>query len=389
MTLDFTKYPAIDHHCHPWADDTKELTKESYLGLMSMGGLSAEEAKDPENLLHAEFTPMGRQIMHMMAKFLGCQARLSDVIEARNRRARKDYWGYSRELFKDAKIEGLIIDDGYSEVAVASGLKRRDFEDFVRKSPVWVKRVSRIEPLFQNAVDESQSFDDFVHRFDQAVSDAVKKNDAIAFKSVIAYRSGLNIQRPSELDVRRDYERSKATRARDVKHIRDWYVHRVIERGPELGVAFHIHVGMGDIDVVFKDCDPKKLYDLLKDSTTWKTKIFLIHGGYPFSQEAAFYANALKNVYIDLSEMIPFASIPGAMEKTVHILDLAPPTRVVYGSDGGTIPELHWAGAKIARRVLEYALGEFVRTGVYDEKEANEIARLILSGNVKRVYRIS
>jgi predicted TIM-barrel fold metal-dependent hydrolase len=357
--------------------------------MMNLGGFSAEEANDPEKVLHAEFTPMGRQILHRMAKFLGCNPRLADVLEARNKRTQTDYWGYSKELFSDANIEGLIIDDGYSELSnLAFGLKRRDFEDFAGKSPVWVKRVVRIEPLFQEVIDASVNFEDFVKKFDESVTDAVKRKKAIAFKSVIAYRSGLSIRRPAEGDVRRDYAISKVTRARFVKSIRDWYVYRIIERGPELGTAFHIHVGMGDVDVLFNDCEPKNLYELVKDPATWNTKIFLIHGGYPFSQQAAFYANVLKNIYVDLSEMIPFASIPGATEKTMHVLDLAPPNRVLHGSDGGTIPELHWVAAKISKEVLAQVLQNFVNAEVYDEKEALEAARLILSGNAKRVYGI-
>jgi uncharacterized protein len=386
LKLDFLSYPVIDNHSHPWSEDTREITKESYISVMNMGGLSAEEAKDPENVLHSEFTPMGRQIMHLMAKFLGCERKLSEVIEARNRRASEDYWQYCKDLFEDAKIEGLLVDDGYSEVSVTSGLKRRDFEEFATKSPVPIKRVARIEPRFQAAVDQSSSFEDFVTRFDESITSAARDQHAIAFKSVIAYRSGLHVEKPTEDEVRRDYERSKATRARDVKHIRDWYVRRVIARCQELGTAFHIHAGMGDIDVVFDRCNPMQLYELLKDPDTWKTKIFLIHGGYPFSQEAAFYANSLKNVYVDLSEMIPFASIPGAIEKTMHILDMAPPARVVFGSDGVVIPEVHWAGAKIGRQVLEHVLGRFVETGVYDDGEAHQAAQLILSGNAKRVY---
>jgi predicted TIM-barrel fold metal-dependent hydrolase len=144
---------------------------------------------------------------------------------------------------------------------------------------------------------------------------------------------------------------------------------------------------MGDIDVVFDRTNPVQLYALLKDPATWNTKVFLIHGGYPFSQEAAFYANALKNVYVDLSEMIPFASVPGAVEKTKQVLDMAPPARVVYGSDGVVIPEIHWAGARIGRRVLEDSLGAFVDAGVYDEEEAHAAARMILAENSRRVYK--
>ena len=392
MELDFSDYPIIDHHCHPWSDRTKEITKEFFVGLMNFDGLSAEEANDPEKLMHSEFTPMCRQIMHRMAKFLGCKPHLTDVIEARNRRAKADYWSYSRELFDDAGIEGLFVDDG-SKLFVGSGLwigggfVKIDFQDFQDKVSVPIRRVARIEPRFQTAVDESKDFEDFVARFDQSIDDAVKKEQAIAFKSVIAYWSGLDIGLPTDQQVLEDYERSKATRARDVKHIRDWYVRRVIAKCGELGTAFHIHTGIGPIEVVFDKSNPMQLYGLLKDPGTWKTKIFLIHGGYPFSQEAAYYANALKNVYIDLSEMIPFAGVPGAIEKTTQILDLAPPTRVVFGSDGYQIPEIHWASAKIGRQVLEESLSAFVRTGVYDEDEAHQAAKMILADNARRVYK--
>jgi uncharacterized protein len=387
MELDFSDYPVIDHHSHPWSIDTKEITKESFLSVMNMGGLSKEEAHYPEKLIHSEFTPMGRQIMHLMAEYLGCAPKLSEVIEERNKRSKADYPRYCKELFEDANIEGLFVDDGYSEVSVASGLSKNDFEEFESSlSPVPIRRVARIEPRFQSSVDSSKDYDDFVQKFDDSISDAVKDQRAIAFKSIIAYRSGLHIQKHSDEEVLKDYERSKATRERSVKNIRDWYVRRVIAKCQELNVPLHIHCGMGDVDVVFDKCNPSQLYELLKDRDTWGTKIFLIHSGYPFSQEGAFFANALKNVYIDLSEMIPFASVVGAIEKTTHILDMAPPSRVVFGSDGVVIPEVHWAGAKIGRRVLEKAFEKFIEAKVYDEDEAHEAARMILFENAKRIY---
>jgi uncharacterized protein len=387
MNLDFSSYPIIDHHTHPWSAETKEISKEVYLNVMNMGGLTEEEARDPEKLIHSEFTPMGRQIMHLLAKFLGCEPKLSAVIEARNRRSKGDYLRYCKDLFLDANIEGLFVDDGYSEISVASGLARRDFEVFEKElSPVPIRRVARIEPRFQDAVDSSESFDDFVDRFDRSLTEAIKTKNAIAFKSIIAYRSGLHVEKHSKEDILKDYARSKATRERTVKSIRDWYIHHAIERCRELGVPLHIHCGWGDVDVVFDRCNPSQLYELLKDRDAWNTKIFLIHNGYPFSQEGAFFANALKNVYIDLSEMIPFASVPGATEKTMHILDMAPPSRVVFGSDGVVLPEVHWAGAKIGRRILARALEEFVQTEVYNEDEAHEAAKMILAENARRVY---
>ncbi len=79
-----------------------------------------------------------------------------------------------------------------------SGLARNNLEQFEELLTVPMRRVARIEPRFQTAVDESSSFDDFVARFDQSLDDAAKKQRVIAFKSVIAYRSGLHIERPTD-----------------------------------------------------------------------------------------------------------------------------------------------------------------------------------------------
>lgn len=387
LELDFSEYPAIDHHAHPWLDDLKDLSMEQFVARFNYGGLTAEEAKDPENIIHAQNTTMAYQIVHRLAKYFGCNATLAEVLEQRNARSRRDYFQYTKDLMEDANMEGLFVDDGYSEVGVTRVLRRRSYEDFEKACPIWTKHVARIEPRFQDAIDASTGFEDFVQRFDASIDEAVK-GGAVAFKSIIAYRSGLNIQKPLEADVRRDYVWSKATRSREVKAIRDWYIHRVVRRCAELGVMFHIHAGVGDIDIVFKDCNPGKLYDLLHDTETRSTKIFLIHSGYPFSQEGAFFANSLKNVYIDLSEMLPHASIPGAVERTMQILDMAPTSRVVFGSDGSNIPEIHWAGAKIGREVLQLTLAEFVKTKVMNEDQAHDAAKLILSGNVRRVYKL-
>jgi hypothetical protein len=210
--LDFSSYPVVDHHCHPWSEDTKEITKELYVSLMNMGGLSGEEARDPENVIHAEFTPMGRQIAHLLAKFLGASSssNLSEIIEARNKRSRADYKAYCRELFVDAGIDGLFVDDGYSEVAVASGLAKRDFQEFEEEiSPVPVRRVARIEPRFQIAIDESKDYDDFLKIFDQSLSVAVKREKAIAFKSIIACTSTSRTKRTCGRTMRGQRQRAR------------------------------------------------------------------------------------------------------------------------------------------------------------------------------------
>jgi hypothetical protein len=67
------------------------------------------------------------------------------------------------------------------------------------------------------------------------------------------------------------------------------------------------------------------------------------------------------------------------MDKTLQILDMAPQARVLYGSDGIIISEVHCSGAKVGRQVLKSALGKFVETMGYNE--AHKAARMILAEN--------
>lgn len=363
---------------------------------MNLGGFTHQDAQNPENTLLAEFTPMGRQIIHRMARFLGCRPTIAEVLEARNKRSGQDYFQYVRDLFEDGGIEGLIVDDGYTEVVTEDvglhpelgELKHVVFEEFEARCPVWIKRVTRVEPIFQDAVDKSSSFEDFVVLFERSLRSAVKERGALAFKSVIAYRTGLDIQKPSLGDVRRDFAFVKNAPTRKGKSIRDWYVYEATRLAAELGVSLHLHTGMGERDILFKDCNPQKMSDFLNDPVTWNTRIVLVHAGYPFCQEAAFFANSLKNVYLDLSGITSFASVPGAIERITQIFDLAPPARVAYGSDGVIIPEIHWVGAKMARQELQEVLRIFVESNVYDEDDARRIAKLVLSDNAKRLCNL-
>ena len=193
-------------------------------------------------------------------------------------------------------------------------MAKNDIHDFEMNAPVPMRRVARIDRLPDRRRRSSELrglCDGSTRRYSTP-----RRRRTSSPSSPYRLRSGLHIECPTEEEVKKDYARSKATPREE----RQAHQGLVRETGhlqvPELGTAFHVHVGMGDIDVVFDKSNPMQLYGLLKDEETWKTKVFLIHGGYPFSQEAAFYANALKNVYVDLSEMIPFASIPGATEKT-------------------------------------------------------------------------
>ena len=67
----------------------------------------------------------------------------------------------------------------------------------------------------------------------------------------------------------------------------------------------------------------------------------------------------------------------------------APATKLMYSSDGGRVPELHWAGAHDGRRVLGAVLGELVSDGDLSLAEARQAGERILRGNARRVYGLT
>jgi predicted TIM-barrel fold metal-dependent hydrolase len=152
-------------------------------------------------------------------------------------------------------------------------------------------------------------------------------------------------------------------------------------------VPMQVHTGMGDFEVNLMLCRPALLMDLLRFPAFRACRVLLVHSGYPYHTEAGYIANVLPRVYCDISEGIPFAG-NAARRIISEVLEMAPISKVVYGSDGFGAPEVNFAGAKLGKRALAQALQDLVQEGMLSEDEAQEAAGLILSGNARRLYRL-
>jgi predicted TIM-barrel fold metal-dependent hydrolase len=113
--------------------------------------------------------------------------------------------------------------------------------------------------------------------------------------------------------------------------------------------------------------------------------VILVHGGYPYCAEAGYLANVLPRVYCDVSEGIPFAG-GGARRSYAETLEMAPLSKVVYGSDGFTLPEINYVSALLGKRTLAQALDDLVAGDLLSPSEAEQAARLILADTARRLY---
>jgi predicted TIM-barrel fold metal-dependent hydrolase len=406
----------VDAHCHPFPEGTKKLDLPQFvsstdlLGTYNPGFLMPVEALEKYQTAsekekreiderhrvaalsalmrrHSESLLLHGSMLRELSAFLGCGENPQEIVNCRNSRS-VEYRDYLKQLFQDAGIAALLVDDGYSELAVEHALPRLELTEFMRYVPVKVARVTRVEPLLQESLRASDSFSRFVSALMQRLDEAVKEKRAVAFKSLIAYRSGLDIGNPAESQARKDFSKFKRTKETGLKALRDYVIRRVLEKCLELDVPLQLHTGIGDVDILLDRCNPRHLFPLLKDRKLRHAKVVLVHCGYPYLTEAAYLTNVLPNVYLDLSVVIPYATA-NMSNRILEVLELAPASKVMYASDATQIPEMHWLSAKLGKRALQSALQIMEAKSVATESRVQEIAEMILASNAKTFYRLN
>jgi len=149
-----------------------------------------------------------------------------------------------------------------------------------------------------------------------------------------------------------------------------------------------IHTGMGHPEpgMIVANSAPLLLESFLDTPSLNRLRVVLLHGGYPFSSQAAALAQTYGNVFIDFSWM-PYLHHFYLREKLSEWLEILPANKLVYGSDTSA-PEFHVAAAHYARAALDHVLHDGYVRGVWDARQTEWLARRILFENTAEVYGI-
>ena len=264
--------------------------------------------------------------------------------------------------------------------------------DAVREElPVEIIPVFRIEPQIAGLLASEIGWSEFKRRFDDTIADALTAGGYRGLKSIIAYRTGLDIS-PLSRTPDQGLQALDAIRrglgGGSMKKLRDHLLCRSLELAIEHDVPMQIHTGMGDFEVNLPLARPALLHDLLRFPTCRACLVLLVHGGYPWHREAGYMANVLPRVYCDLSEGIPFAG-HAARRIIGEVLEMAPLSKVVYGSDGFNVPEINYTSAKLGKQALGQVLDELVADGMLGEADAHGAGAMILAGNARELYGLT
>ena len=313
-----------------------------------------------------------------LAGFLGVEDDWEAVVTARNNAAGSDYRAWTARLFSDVGLDTLLVDEGGSRPRIT-------LDELGAIVPIKLRRVARADNFIRDLLAEQLNWHAFLQRYQAALEDAIA-DGAIAFKSVIAYRTGLEVQQTDEAEARQSYDRARDAPESVQKPFRDFLLCYTMDVARERGLWMHIHTGVGDPEIVYRHANPALLYPLLQSERFRTNKVVLIHGGWPWVSEAAAMVAILPNVYLDLSEGTIFG-MANMRQRIMEAIEACPYIKILYGADGSE-PEALWIVARRFKAVLGRILEDLVGEGFCAQGEVLEIARAIMSGNATRIYSL-
>ncbi len=362
----------IDDHCHPFSLEPGPL----HLDRLT---LDVEDAEGAERRDEVRPTSAFYELLvQRLAARLGCEP--SEVGAARARAAGADWRSYVRGLFADAGLTALVMDPAYPPIEPE---KVAAFEDL---SGCSLHLLHRIEPVIDGALQRGASAAEVVDEVETSMARAIGRG-CVGFKTVIAYRTGLDVAPDVTLD---DAERSVRESAglpvrRRAKALRDLVLRRALGIAADAGLPFQVHTGFGETDIRLREADPLLLEELLRSPEGTAARIVLIHGSFPYHEELGFLANR-PNVYADISLFNIFAPLNVA-QRILRLIDVAPTAKVLFGTDAFHEPELFWFAAGVLREGWQKARAHLESCGlgkmwIEDAEEA------MFEGNARRLYGI-
>ena len=409
-------FPVIDNHAH------NMLTEDNAYG-------SADypfECITSEASGHALSDHVHSSLAHMrgikqLAEFFQCPSTLQDVKACRYEWVRRDYAGLIKRCFEGT--HAIMMDDGLSPQIIHSFKWHRQFVPTV-------SRIVRIEAIATDLLEQLAlaagflrvgvdadwdltSTESFLVRFNTVFRNQIRTlandPDVRGFKSVICYRSGLDVS----LDCRTNFRphqsltgsnllhsfhdfMQNAVRHNDYrvgkKEVNDYLVVAVCDVLEKLvdtegeSLPFQFHTGLGDTDIDLVKSNPAYMQPLIEAFPN--VDFVILHSSWPYTREASYLAANYVNAWLDIGEVFPMLSRDGQESVLRQALELTPSSKLLWSTDGHFYPETYYLANRQFRDVLEKVLSGYIAAGDLTVPQAIDTAVDILFWNSNALYRL-
>ncbi|KAJ5632830.1 hypothetical protein N7490_009169 [Penicillium lividum] len=388
-------HPLIDNHAHNILSRDVAADYDSY----PLESITSEA--HGRALENARFTlPLLRATNQLTELYGSPCAEWSDVLAAHTRWVEHDYEGLIKRSLEGTHV--LLLDDLLSDDDVES----YEWHDSFTVSAT--KRIVRIEAMASSLLVELMGkqrkegetvWGLFRKEFLDRLSDAMDDPAVVGFKSVICYRTGLDVDphTPDEDQLIASLHRTLDLGTRrsgyriEEKPLNDWLVQqtlKLITWRKRAGIVkpLQFHTGLGDNDINLVRANPAYLQPLIVQYPD--ADIVLLHSAYPYTRDAGYLACVYPNVYLDLGEVFPMVSRQAQESILRASLEITPTNRLLWSTDGHFHPETFWLANKQFRQALEKVFVDLVQQGDYTVSQAKAAAADILFYNSNRLYKL-
>lgn len=376
LNFDLSDIPIVDHHAHPLRR-IPPATPNEWLGFFT-------ESSDPDLVLqHVPNTLFFQYAVQALADLLGVEASAVAILKGRDLLGQQ---GWAHLLIESAKIKTMLMDYGFR------GKESYSHEEMKTLLPCRIEPILRLETLAQELILSQDRLDQFIDAFVAQVENA-RTDGYVALKSIIAYRTGLDIREWPRDEVESAFIQVKDQARRDGKihlaspPLNDLLVLRALEIANRQDMPVQFHTGYGDSDVDLRRANPLNFRPWLQSGKFTRLPWVILHMGYPYLRESAYLSSIYANIFVDLSLAMPFA-VGEAQSMLVQLLGLTPTSKLLYASDGFSVPELFWLGAKVCRTALGRVLDQLVDDHILPAEKAYASAEKILFRNSDALYNL-
>jgi hypothetical protein len=260
----------VDNHCHGI------LRSQNFDDLVSWRRAFTESADPGMPREHVASTAFYQRLIRTLAAFFDCEPEEEAVFATR---AEIDATELTSELLRAANVEIMLIDTGYpppQEILPASEL--------AQLADCRTEPMLRLETLMERLLSEHASLGEAKGALAAALGD-VRGQGYLALKSIVAYRTGLNIGEWTEEAAEasfREYKLAAGEGSARLTHkpLLDTLLHVAFAEAARQEVPVQFHVGYGDADTDLLLGNPLHLRAVLGRTEYRSMPVVLLHGCY-------------------------------------------------------------------------------------------------------------
>lgn len=398
--------PGIDNHAHNLLLPSHESSYNLLSATTEATGDALEDT--PRSLPHL-------RMVRQLRELYGCDdtAGWEQLMDKRQELLAIDAPSLFRKCFEN--IHTVLMDDGLDDETV------RPYDWHDQFTPGKTFRIVRIEAvaadilhgMYQSGqlhINDCIEDDDacaegwitFLGAFESAIANSIRDDEVVGFKSVICYRTGLDVNVAQDVEVasngldafRDDYlpgcvQNDFRIESKGLNDCILISTCRLLTAGfQQTGVAkpLQFHTGLGDNDISLLTSNPAHLQPLIEKFPD--VQFILLHSSYPYTRQAGYLATVFKNVFLDLGEVFPMVSRDGQEHIIRQAMELTPLSKLLYSTDAHHWAEVYWIADKQFRQAFEKVLLNYVKNDDLTVQQAIDAARDIYFENSNRVYSL-